>query len=286
MTLLSELRRKRPDTGMVPSLNRHLTVVEGFVCPNDPRSYVVEGHYAPGRVSHGKQVLGDGPETKSGSEAHHEKKNIKDRYVARIGVTGAPPWSQAWGWGSQASAWWPGLCPRDPARGSARNGVHVGPPSVGSPPAGSSLRGAGPSTTLELPRVSVAASWCGLAHSSPAQPPRVGVHPGEQRGSLPCAFGLGIGLLLLFLCLRAEQQYRVPSLLGVPGRGCPSVHMAPGHPRRKVRSCGPRKVSGACRGGNPRTRVVDRTPEVRDAVRLKKESYRTMLACGTPDAQD
>ncbi|KAI3375518.1 hypothetical protein L3Q82_003846 [Scortum barcoo] len=26
------------------------------------------------------------------------------------------------------------------------------------------------------------------------------------------------------------------------------------------------------------------TPEVRDAVRLKKESYRAMLACGTPDA--
>ncbi|KAI3355937.1 hypothetical protein L3Q82_004484 [Scortum barcoo] len=49
-----------------------------------------------------------------------------------------------------------------------------------------------------------------------------------------------------------------------------------------VRSCG-RKVSGACRGGNPRTRWW--TPEVRDAVRLKKESYRTMLACGTPDAQ-
>ncbi|KAI3366000.1 hypothetical protein L3Q82_009827 [Scortum barcoo] len=49
-----------------------------------------------------------------------------------------------------------------------------------------------------------------------------------------------------------------------------------------VRSCG-RKVSGACRGGNPRTRWW--TPEVGDAVRLKKESYRTMLACGTPDAQ-
>ncbi|KAI3368253.1 hypothetical protein L3Q82_007819 [Scortum barcoo] len=45
-----------------------------------------------------------------------------------------------------------------------------------------------------------------------------------------------------------------------------------------VRSCG-RKVSGACRGGNPRTRWW--TPEVskQDAVRLKKESYRTMLAC-------
>ncbi|KAI3365932.1 hypothetical protein L3Q82_009701 [Scortum barcoo] len=39
------------------------------------------------------------------------------------------------------------------------------------------------------------------------------------------------------------------------------------------------------RGGNPRTRMVD-TEEVRDAVRLKKESYRTMLACGTPDAVD
>ncbi|KAI3360609.1 hypothetical protein L3Q82_002475 [Scortum barcoo] len=51
-----------------------------------------------------------------------------------------------------------------------------------------------------------------------------------------------------------------------------------------VRSCG-RKVSGACRGGNPRTRWW--TPEVRDAIRLKKESYhRTMLACGTPDAVD
>ncbi|KAI3373212.1 hypothetical protein L3Q82_006527 [Scortum barcoo] len=31
--------------------------------------------------------------------------------------------------------------------------------------------------------------------------------------------GLGIGLLLSFVPLRAEQQYRVPGLLGVPGRG-------------------------------------------------------------------
>ena len=27
-----------------PSWNRHLTVVEGFGCPNDPRSYVVGGY--------------------------------------------------------------------------------------------------------------------------------------------------------------------------------------------------------------------------------------------------
>uniref|UniRef100_A0A3B3HQU3 Reverse transcriptase domain-containing protein n=1 Tax=Oryzias latipes TaxID=8090 RepID=A0A3B3HQU3_ORYLA len=50
-----------------------------------------------------------------------------------------------------------------------------------------------------------------------------------------------------------------------------------------ARSCG-RKVSGACRGGNPRTRWW--TPEVRDAVKLKKESYQAWLACGTPEAAD
>uniref|UniRef100_A0A671TEK4 Reverse transcriptase domain-containing protein n=1 Tax=Sparus aurata TaxID=8175 RepID=A0A671TEK4_SPAAU len=50
-----------------------------------------------------------------------------------------------------------------------------------------------------------------------------------------------------------------------------------------VWSCG-RKVSGACRGGNPRTRWW--TPEVRVAVKLKKESYRAWLARGTPEAAD
>ncbi|KAM9812086.1 uncharacterized protein ACBT44_011417 isoform 1-T7 [Syngnathus typhle] len=48
------------------------------------------------------------------------------------------------------------------------------------------------------------------------------------------------------------------------------------------RSCG-RKVIGACRGGYPRTRWW--TPAVRDAVKLK-ESYRAVLACGTPEAAD
>ncbi|KAK3560563.1 hypothetical protein QTP86_010899 [Hemibagrus guttatus] len=48
-----------------------------------------------------------------------------------------------------------------------------------------------------------------------------------------------------------------------------------------IRSCG-RKVSGAGRGGNPRTQWW--TLEVRDAVKLKKESYRAWLARGTPEA--
>ena len=47
------------------------------------------------------------------------------------------------------------------------------------------------------------------------------------------------------------------------------------------RSCG-RKVVGACSGGNSWTRWW--TPAVRDAVKLKKESYWTFLACGTPEA--
>ncbi|TWW59961.1 R2 Retrovirus-related Pol polyprotein from type I retrotransposable element [Takifugu flavidus] len=49
------------------------------------------------------------------------------------------------------------------------------------------------------------------------------------------------------------------------------------------RCCG-RKVVGACHGGNTRTRWW--TPAVRDAVKLKKESYRALLACGTPEAAD
>ncbi|KAK3513146.1 hypothetical protein QTP70_007479 [Hemibagrus guttatus] len=49
------------------------------------------------------------------------------------------------------------------------------------------------------------------------------------------------------------------------------------------RSCG-RKVSGAGRGSNPRTQWW--TLEVRDAVKLKKESYRAWLARGTPEAAE
>ncbi|KAK3531113.1 hypothetical protein QTP70_011063 [Hemibagrus guttatus] len=50
-----------------------------------------------------------------------------------------------------------------------------------------------------------------------------------------------------------------------------------------IRSCG-RKVSGAGRGGNPRTQWW--TLEVRDAVKLKKESYQAWLARGTPEAAE
>uniref|UniRef100_A0A8C2ZPF1 Reverse transcriptase domain-containing protein n=1 Tax=Cyclopterus lumpus TaxID=8103 RepID=A0A8C2ZPF1_CYCLU len=50
-----------------------------------------------------------------------------------------------------------------------------------------------------------------------------------------------------------------------------------------ARGCG-RKVIGACRGGNPRTRWW--TPGVREAVKLKKEAFRAWLAQGSPEAAD
>ncbi|KAI3359992.1 hypothetical protein L3Q82_014321 [Scortum barcoo] len=69
-------------------------------------------------------------QTKSGSQAHHEQKNIKDRYVARIGVTGAPPWSQAWGWGLGLAGerLVAGSLPTGPGRAQPEM-ADVGPPS-------------------------------------------------------------------------------------------------------------------------------------------------------------
>ncbi|TWW74689.1 hypothetical protein D4764_14G0006920 [Takifugu flavidus] len=56
----------------------------------------------------------------------------------------------------------------------------------------------------------------------------------------------------------------------------------PGRPKHIVRVCW--EHLAACRGGNAQTRWW--TPALRDAVRLKKESYRALLACGTPEAAD
>ncbi|KAK5617647.1 hypothetical protein CRENBAI_002383 [Crenichthys baileyi] len=50
-----KMSREEADEGH--PFNRHLNVVEGFECSNDPRGYVVWGLNAPGRVSHGKQAL-------------------------------------------------------------------------------------------------------------------------------------------------------------------------------------------------------------------------------------
>ncbi|KAK3506093.1 hypothetical protein QTP70_018234, partial [Hemibagrus guttatus] len=62
-----------------------------------------------------------------------------------------------------------------------------------------------------------------------------------------------------------------------PHRFMQRVHSHP------IQSCG-RKVSGAGRGSNLRTQWW--TLEVRDAVKLNKESYRAWLARGTPEAAE
>ena len=58
-------------------------------------------------------------QTKSGSKALDEKDKNKEVHGTWNGITRAPPWSQAWGWGSQACAWWPGGCSLNEQHGPA-----------------------------------------------------------------------------------------------------------------------------------------------------------------------
>ncbi|KAJ0069625.1 hypothetical protein NL108_011560 [Boleophthalmus pectinirostris] len=48
-------------------------------------------------------------QTKNSSEAPYDDVHSEVSDVAWFGITGAPPWSQAWGGCSPASACWPGL---------------------------------------------------------------------------------------------------------------------------------------------------------------------------------
>ncbi|KAI3361925.1 hypothetical protein L3Q82_012277 [Scortum barcoo] len=73
-------------------------------------------------------------QTKSGSQAHHEQKNIKDRsHVARIGVTGAPPWSRGLGLGLAGERLVAGSLPTGPGRAQPEMATWARLP-VGSPP--------------------------------------------------------------------------------------------------------------------------------------------------------
>ncbi|KAI3370161.1 hypothetical protein L3Q82_024454 [Scortum barcoo] len=75
-------------------------------------------------------------QTKSGSQAHHEQKNIKDRYVARIGVTRGPTLEPGLGLGLAGERLVAGSLPTGPGRAQPEMATWARLP-VGSPPAGS-----------------------------------------------------------------------------------------------------------------------------------------------------
>ena len=78
--------------------------------------------------------------TKISSKAPNEEAKIEEAYFAQNGVTGAPPCSQAWGWGSQVEHLVAGSSLTGPGRVQPER-VMWARPLVGSPTAGGFRRG-------------------------------------------------------------------------------------------------------------------------------------------------
>ncbi|MEQ2269092.1 hypothetical protein XENORESO_021873 [Xenotaenia resolanae] len=116
------------------SLNRHLNVVEGFECSNDPRGYVVWGLNAPGRVSHGKQALGDGSDKESFMRTKISR-HMTSPGTAEPGPTLEP----GLGLGLAGERLVAGLFLAGPSRAKPERETRGHPP-VGPPPAGGTMR--------------------------------------------------------------------------------------------------------------------------------------------------
>lgn len=75
-------------------MNCFFIVVVGLVCPRDPRGYVVGGFLSPGRFSHGKLVMVEGPDNER-LKNPYEQKIHGIVYPAFDRVTMDMSWSQA-----------------------------------------------------------------------------------------------------------------------------------------------------------------------------------------------
>ncbi|KAI3365428.1 hypothetical protein L3Q82_010514 [Scortum barcoo] len=147
---------------------------------------------------------------------------------------------------------------------------------------GSSVRGAGPLHYSGVAQGERRRAWCGLAYSSPAQPPCVRSSPrGGSRTDLADP-----NACIVRVCwerLADEPSVREvfnshlrKSFSQIPEGGLGTLSPSgpcslPPLSTRQFESCG-HKVSGACRGGNPLNPVVDTGSKEGMPVRLKKES--------------
>ncbi|KAI3356554.1 hypothetical protein L3Q82_017759, partial [Scortum barcoo] len=217
-------------------------------------------------------------QTKSGSQAHHEQKNIKDCYVARIGVTRGPTLEPGLGLGLTGERLVAGSLPTGPGRAQPENG-NVGPPSsrlttrrkVHEGPVQCGLgssRGRGPRRPNPWTKTLAIGTW-----NVTSELPR-GVHQWHQDT-------LGQRSMIDFVVVSSDLRPYMSWTLGEVFNS----HL------RKSFSQIPREAGDIESEWTRFSASIVDAASVRScgrkvSVRLKKESYRTMLACGTPDTVD